>query len=231
MGCQRPSYFTPEDLSKGVRHDYQLTRRQDVVLRLNLRQTGIGGNDSWGVHPLDTYKLFPNRDYTYTYPNLADAQALSSEPVGTAGGGTGPVQTGVDYRLVAQHSSKLVDINGGSASAGATATQWTATGGLNQVFDLLDSGSGYYRVRARHSGLVLQVASSSTGADITQQPDSGSPSRQWQVVDHGLGVISLVNRQSGLAVDVWQASTADGARISQWTTGSGLNQRFGLQRL
>ncbi|MCX2951758.1 glycoside hydrolase family 2 TIM barrel-domain containing protein [Lentzea sp. NEAU-D7] len=230
------SYFTPEDLSRGVRHDYQLTRRQDVVLRLNLRQTGVGGNDSWGAHPLDTYKLFPNRDYTYTYrlrplPNLAEAQALSRKPVGTAGGGTGPVQTGVDYRLVAQHSSKLVDINGGSASAGATAIQWTATGGLNQVFDFLDSGGGHYRVRARHSGLVLQVAGSGTGADITQQPDSNSPAQQWQVVDHGLGVISLVNRQSGLAMDVWQASTADGARISQWTTGSGLNQRFGLQRL
>ncbi|MFJ8958410.1 glycoside hydrolase family 2 TIM barrel-domain containing protein [Lentzea sp. NPDC102401] len=230
------SYFTPEDLSKGVRHDYQLTRRQDVVLRLNLRQTGIGGNDSWGAQPLDTYKLFPNRDYSYTYrlrplPNLAEAQALSRKPVGTAGGGTGPVQTGVDYRLVAQHSSKLVDITGGSASAGAAAIQWTATGGLNQVFDFLDSGSGYYRVRARHSGLVLQVASSSTGADITQQPDSNSAAQQWQVVDQGLGVISLVNRQSGLAMDVWEASTADGARISQWTAGNGLNQRFGLQRL
>ncbi|HUQ59569.1 glycoside hydrolase family 2 TIM barrel-domain containing protein [Lentzea sp.] len=230
------SYFTPEDLSKGVRHDYQLTRRQDVVLRLNLRQTGVGGNDSWGAHPLDTYKLFPNRDYSYTYrlrplPDLAQALALSRQPVGSTGGGTGPVQPGVDYRLVAQHSTKLVDINGASTAAGATAIQWSATGGLNQVFDFLDSGGGFYRVRARHSGLVLQAASSSTGADITQQTDTGATAQQWQVVDHGLGVIGLVNRQSGLSLDVWEASTADGARLSQWTTGTGLNQRFGLQRL
>ncbi len=230
------SHFTPEDLSKGVRHDYQLTRRQDVVLRLNLRQTGVGGNDSWGAHPLDTYKVFPNRDYSYTYrlkplPDLADALALSRKPVGTAGGGTGPVQPGVDYRLVAQHSNKLVDINGVSTAAGAAAIQWAATGGQNQVFDFVDSGGGYYRVRARHSGLVLQVASSSSGADVTQQADTNATGQQWQVVDQGLGVVSLVNRQSGLAMDVWEASAADGARISQWAIGSGLNQRFGLQRL
>ncbi len=99
------------------------------------------------------------------------------------------------------------------------------------MFDFLDSGGGYYRVRARHSGLVLQVASSSSGADVTQQTDTGATSQQWQVVDQGAGVVSLVNRQSGLALDVWEASSADGARISQYTVGSGLNQRFLLQRL
>jgi alpha-L-fucosidase 2 len=44
-------------------------------------------------------------------------------------------------------------------------------------------------------------------------------------------VVSLVNRQSGLAMDVWQASTADGARISQWTSTGSTNQRFQLQRV
>jgi alpha-L-fucosidase 2 len=143
---------------------------------------------------------------------------------------SGPVQVGVNYRLVAQHSGKVADISGVSTSAGALLQQWSLTGGLNQQFDFLDSGGGFFRIRARHSGLVLQVASSSTGADITQQPDSNVASQQWRVVDQGGGVVSLVNRQSGLAMDVWQASTADGARISQWTVTGNTNQRFQLQR-
>jgi len=49
------------------------------------------------------------------------------------------------------------------------------------------------------------------------------------VMDHGGDVISLVNRQSGLVMDVWQASTADGARIAQWTPSGGTNRRFRLQ--
>lgn len=61
------SHFTPEDLSVGVRHDYQLTERDAVVLRLNHRQMGVGGDDSWGAHTHDEYKLFADRDYSYTY--------------------------------------------------------------------------------------------------------------------------------------------------------------------
>ncbi|MBB4912803.1 glycosyl hydrolase family 95 catalytic domain-containing protein [Actinophytocola algeriensis] len=147
------------------------------------------------------------------------------------GQGPGPVvETGVYYRLVAQHSGKLADISGVSTAAGALLHQWPATGGQNQQFDFLDSGGGYYRLRARHSGLVLQVANANSGADITQQPDANASSQQWRVTDQGGGVISMVNRQSGLAMDVWNASTADGARISQWTPGTAANQRFLLQR-
>jgi poly(3-hydroxybutyrate) depolymerase len=141
-----------------------------------------------------------------------------------------PVQTGVNYTLVADHSSKLMDISGASTAAGALLQQWSATGGQNQQFDFVDSGDGYYRIRARHSGMVLQVANSSSGADITQQPDSNATSQQWRVVDQGGGVVSLVSRLSSLAMDVWGVSTADGARISQWTPTGSANQRFRVQR-
>ncbi|HYQ64849.1 RICIN domain-containing protein [Actinophytocola sp.] len=142
----------------------------------------------------------------------------------------GPVEVGVNYRLSAQHSGKLADVSGVSTAAGAALQQWSATGGLNQQFDFLDSGGGYYRIRARHSGMVLQVASNSSGANITQQPDANTAAQQWQVVDQGGGTVSLVNRQSGLAMDVWDVSTADGARISQYASNGNANQRFQLQR-
>ncbi|MEV4313655.1 RICIN domain-containing protein [Actinocrispum sp. NPDC049592] len=141
-----------------------------------------------------------------------------------------PVQIGVNYRLVASHSGKAADINGGSTAAGAALIQWSVTGGLNQQFDFLDSGGGYYRIRARHSGLVLQVAGSGSGADVTQQPDANTANEQWRVVDQG-GSVSLVNRLSGLALDVWGASTADGTRISQYAVNGNANQRFQLQRI
>jgi alpha-L-fucosidase 2 len=144
---------------------------------------------------------------------------------------TGPVEPGVHYRLVAQHSTKAADINGASTAAGAPLIQWPATSGLNQQFEFVAADGGHHRIRARHSGLILQIASNSSGADITQQPDTNAASQHWRVVDHGGGVVGLVNRQSGLAMDVWQASTADGARISQWTPTGSANQRFQLQRV
>jgi beta-galactosidase len=82
------SHFTPEDLSNGVRHDYQLTPRDAVVLRVNHRQMGVGGDNSWGAHTHDEYKLFADRDYSYTYrlrplTDVSRATAASRRP--TAG--------------------------------------------------------------------------------------------------------------------------------------------------
>ncbi|WNZ10032.1 glycoside hydrolase family 2 TIM barrel-domain containing protein [Streptomyces sp. 11x1] len=82
------SHFTPEDLSTGLRHDYHLTPRDTVVLRVNHRQMGVGGDNSWGAHTHDEYKLFANRDYAYTYRlrPLTDvhlATKLSRRPTAT----------------------------------------------------------------------------------------------------------------------------------------------------
>ncbi|MFD7658794.1 glycoside hydrolase N-terminal domain-containing protein [Actinosynnema sp. NPDC059797] len=139
------------------------------------------------------------------------------------------VEPGVHYHLVAQHSGKSADVTGASTAAGAALVQWPATGGANQQFDFLPTGD-HHRVRARHSGLVLQVSGTGSGADITQQRDAGTPNQLWRLVDHGGGVVSLVNQQSGLAMDVWSASTADGARISQYALTGSPNQRFQLRR-
>ncbi|MGW0914542.1 glycoside hydrolase family 2 TIM barrel-domain containing protein [Streptomyces sp. NPDC002784] len=82
------SHFTPEDLSVGARHDYQLTPREEVVLRVSHRQMGVGGDNSWGAHTHDEYKLFANRDYAYTYrlrplADLAEATRVSRRPTAT----------------------------------------------------------------------------------------------------------------------------------------------------
>ncbi|AZM59033.1 MULTISPECIES: glycoside hydrolase family 2 TIM barrel-domain containing protein [unclassified Streptomyces] len=82
------SHFTPEDLSSGVRHDYQLTPRDAVVLRVNHRQMGVGGDNSWGAHTHDEFKLFADRDYAYTYrlrplTDVDRAMAASRRPTAT----------------------------------------------------------------------------------------------------------------------------------------------------
>ena len=100
-----------------------------------------------------------------------------------------------------------------------------ATAASTSSSQFIDAGGGYVRIKARHSGLVLQVANNTSGADITQQPDTNAASQQWRITDQG-GVVSLINRQSGLAMDVWERSTADGARISQYAYSGNPNQRF-----
>ncbi|MGY3205198.1 hypothetical protein ACVW19_005713 [Streptomyces sp. TE5632] len=91
LACGEPllevnaSHFTPEDLSAGARHDHQLTPRDAVVLRLSHRQMDVGGDDSWGAHTHDEFKLLTDRDYGYTYrlrplADVDEATALWRRP-------------------------------------------------------------------------------------------------------------------------------------------------------
>ncbi|TDC77929.1 glycoside hydrolase family 2 TIM barrel-domain containing protein [Streptomyces hainanensis] len=79
------SHHTPEDLSVGVRHDYQLVPREEVVLRVSHRQMGVGGDDSWSTHTHDEFKLFADREYAHTYrlrplADVRDATAAARRP-------------------------------------------------------------------------------------------------------------------------------------------------------
>lgn len=58
--------FTPAEL-EGSDHAYKLPESDKVVLRINYRQMGVGGDDTWGARPHPEYTLFANRSYFYSF--------------------------------------------------------------------------------------------------------------------------------------------------------------------
>ncbi|MDR0380821.1 MAG: DUF4981 domain-containing protein [Oscillospiraceae bacterium] len=62
-------HATPNALSSylsKVRYPYQVQMTENVVLRLNQRQKGVGG-ETWNTGPLPQYTLPPNQTYSYGY--------------------------------------------------------------------------------------------------------------------------------------------------------------------
>jgi beta-galactosidase len=57
--------YTMEDLEKAT-HVNELPRRQTITLNLDLRQTGVGGDDGWGARPHPEYTL-DARPYAYRF--------------------------------------------------------------------------------------------------------------------------------------------------------------------
>jgi beta-galactosidase len=59
-----------------------------VILRLNYRQMGAGGDNSWGAQTHDACKLVTDHDYSYTYrlrplTNPSQAMDASRHPTAT----------------------------------------------------------------------------------------------------------------------------------------------------
>ena len=49
------------------RHGSDVKPGDRVTLNIDLRQRGVGGDNSWRAMPLDKYRIFPNKNYSYGY--------------------------------------------------------------------------------------------------------------------------------------------------------------------
>ncbi len=67
--CFSALHYTIEDLTqpqRGTFHPTDLIRRPFAELNIDYKQTGVGGDNSWGARPLPQYTLFP-REYHYRF--------------------------------------------------------------------------------------------------------------------------------------------------------------------
>jgi beta-galactosidase len=51
-------HYTTEDL-ESAKHSFQMTRREEITLNIDMAQTGVGGDDSWGARTHDQYTVWP----------------------------------------------------------------------------------------------------------------------------------------------------------------------------
>jgi len=58
-------HYTTSDL-ESAGHPFDLNRRDTITLNIDYRQTGVGGDNSWGARPHPEYRLEP-KVYSYSY--------------------------------------------------------------------------------------------------------------------------------------------------------------------
>jgi hypothetical protein len=88
--------------------------------------------------------------------------------------------------------------------------------------------NGIYKVTARHSGKVMEVANNGTanGSNVRQWPSNSCACQQWIVTNIGNNQYTLAGVGSGKNLDINGVSTADGANIQIWQYTGGNNQKF-----
>ncbi|MET7402150.1 RICIN domain-containing protein [Dactylosporangium sp. NPDC005572] len=141
------------------------------------------------------------------------------------------IDTSATYVFVNRHSGKAMDVYNWATNDGAAINQFARNDLAVQQWQFVSAGSGYYKIRSRHSGKVLDLPDANDGTQLVQYADNGSTRQQFQVLDSSDGYVRFKNRASGKVLDVWEWSTADGAKIAQFTDLDGWNQQWQLAKL
>jgi glucosylceramidase len=177
--------------------------------------------------------------YSYTVKatdaagNVSAASNSVSVTTGS-GGGTGPIDSTKWYTVKNVNSGKCVDDAAGSTANGAAVQQWTCTAGsTNQQWQFQPTDSGYYKVVSRNSATaawdVTGGSGAGDGAKIQLWAYGSGTNQQWRPTAGTGGTYTLNPRSgTGRCLDVTDVSTADGARLQQWTCTGGAAQSFTL---
>lgn len=59
-------YHSPQQLTD-IKLPWDLTRQNEITFRVDLRQMGVGGINSWGAKPMDAYMIFPTSIYKHSF--------------------------------------------------------------------------------------------------------------------------------------------------------------------
>jgi len=179
----------------------------------------------------------PQREYTMVMPGGTGYQVGQSnaERVVTITWGD-DIQPAINgrYVLVNRNSGKVMEVAGGSTTAGANIRQNTNTGATYQqwnvtpVDSLVGGDFSYFKFTAVHSGKAADVLNWSleNGGNIDAWDDNNNAVQQWYLEYVEDGWFYIRSRYSAKCLEVVNASTAAGATIQQWEKDGGTNQQW-----
>jgi len=181
----------------------------------------------------------PQREYIMDLPGGTGYQVgqTNAETVVniTYGDDIQPVING-KYVLVNRNSGKVMEVKGGSTTAGANVQQGTYSGASYQQWNVtpVDTRIGgdfsYFTITAVHSGKSPDILnwSLSNGGNIIAWDDTKGTNQQWYFEYAGDGWFYIRSRHSSLCLDVYNSGTYNGANVDQWEKTGGANQQWRL---
>lgn len=203
------------------------------VIKAYVGPSGANPPTNWGG-PIGSVTIsgFPTTHYAGLFAvNGGEPRTVTGTFSNLSGFSPGSVN-GNYYKIINKNSNKALDVSGPSLVNGGNVDQWTYLANKNQeIWQMVDLGTGYWRIVNKNSGLSLDVNGGSTanGANVQQWAWTGGTNQQWSITDLGGGNYQLTARHSGKVLDVNGNSTADGANVQQWTYGGGANQQWQFQ--
>lgn len=135
-----------------------------------------------------------------------------------------------NYKVMAVHSGKALDVSGASMADGANVHQWGYGNSANQKWRFELVSIGVYRIVALHSGKCLDVSGASTadGANVHQWGCHTGNNQRWRIEPADGGAFRIVSVNSNKCLNVYNASMADGGNVIQWPCSGSNNEKWSI---
>jgi hypothetical protein len=125
--------------------------------------------------------------------------------------------------ITSRHSGKVLDVANVSRDVGARVFQYDHNGGQNQHWRMQYVRSDQVKIRAKHSGHLLEV---NGAGHVVVAADNNSPNQRWIIHPTANGYFNLLHATSNKAIDVSGNNTNNNAEVIVWDLHGGQNQEW-----
>lgn len=148
-----------------------------------------------------------------------------------------PIDSSAWYEVINQNSGKCAEALNSSTANTTVVQQNTCSAGLNQQWQFVSVGGGYYEVLGRNGATQRQAwdvtggtSATSPGTPVQTWAYATATNQQWQAQAQTGGYYTLVVRNSGLCLGVPNSSTANGVQLQVLTCNGSPAQAFQLTK-
>ena len=112
------------------------------------------------------------------------------------------------YEFYDTASGLMLDVEGGSYSAGANVRLYEDNGTLAQAWNVFEVGDGFYTLTNARSNMVLDVAGGSDrmDANVQQYSPNGTDAQLWKPKMHVDGTFAFENKGSGMVLAAYEVN-------------------------
>ena len=145
---------------------------------------------------------------------------------------TKTVEEGTYKIVLANAPQQSLTVDGGKTEDGAKVHIWEYVDSLQQQFNLVYDGKGYYEIIPLNSGKRLDVVGYGNESDVDQWSNNGGNDNQkWAIRKSASGNYNIVSQREGLYLDAYQSKTTNGTKIQVYEKSGGAGQEFKLEKI
>ena len=203
-------------IQKSERGNYHIvSKRQNLYLDAYQSKIVNGTN-------IQVYEASGGNGQEFKLEKIGDKEDIPSKTV----------EEGTYKIVMATDNKQSLTVDGGRTNNGANVHLWEYLDTMQQQFNLVYDGNGYYEIIPVNSGKRLDVVGWGNEANVDQWSNNGGGDNQkWQIKKSKAGNYNIISKRENRYLDAYQSKTTNGNNIQVYEQSGGNGQEFRLEKI